>query len=35
VTLKEEVADSEDNKESRSHFATLKITRGKVQSAAP
>lgn len=29
VTLKEEVTDSEGYKESRSHFATLKITRGE------
>ena len=29
VTLKEEVTDSEDNKESRSQNATLKITRGE------
>ena len=29
MTLKEEVTDSEDNKESRSQNATLKITRGE------
>ena len=29
MTLKEEVTDSEDNKESRSQKATLKITRGE------